>query len=51
MSPDELEYFKHIIQRIYDGRFEEMPLFAQEAVHQGFASIIEKLHETGFMEP
>jgi hypothetical protein len=41
----------NIIEVIYEGRLEEIPLFAQEAVNQGLASLIEKLYESGFMEP
>jgi hypothetical protein len=51
MSPSDVKHFKHIIEVIYEGRLEEIPLFAQEAVNQGLASLIEKLYESGFMEP
>lgn len=50
MSPDDLEHFRKVIQLIHDGRLEEIPLFAQEAVNQGLASLIEKLYESGFMD-
>ncbi len=50
MSSDDVDHFKNIIQIIYDGRLEEVPIFAQEAVNQGLASLIEKLFESGFME-
>lgn len=50
MSPDELAHFQNIIQMIHDGRLEEIPIFVQEAVNQGFASLVEKLYESGFMD-
>jgi len=50
MSAEDLAHFRHVIQMIHDGRLEEIPIFAQEAVNQGLASLIEKLYESGFMD-
>ncbi len=50
MSSDDLTHFQNVIQMIHDGRLEEIPMFAQEAVNQGLASLIEKLYESGFMD-
>ncbi len=50
MSSDDLAHFQNVIQMIHDGRLEEIPMFAQEAVNQGLASLIEKLYESGFMD-
>ncbi|CAF3441584.1 unnamed protein product, partial [Rotaria sp. Silwood2] len=50
MSSAELEHFRNIMQMIHDGRLEEIPIFAQEAVNQGLASLVEKLYESGFMD-
>lgn len=50
MNAADLAHFRNIIQTIHDGRLEEIPMFAQEAVNQGLASLIEKLYESGFME-
>lgn len=50
MSPHEFQHFKNVLQMIHDGRLEEIPLFAQEAVNQGLASLTEKLYESGFMD-
>jgi hypothetical protein len=50
MSSEDLAHFQNIIQMIHDGRLEEIPLYAQEAVNQGLASLIEKLYESGFMD-
>lgn len=50
MSPDDLVHFQNVIQMVHDGRLEEIPMFAQEAVNQGLASLIEKLYESGFMD-
>ncbi|CAF0912726.1 unnamed protein product [Rotaria sordida] len=50
MTPAELTHFQNIIQMIHDGRLEEIPIFAQEAVNQGLASLVEKLYESGFMD-
>ena len=50
MSSDDLVHFQNVIETIHDGRLEEIPKFAQEAVSQGLASLIEKLYESGFME-
>lgn len=50
MSSEELAHFQNIIQMIHDGRLEEIPPFVQEAVNQGFASLVEKLYESGFMD-
>jgi len=50
MSADDLAHFQNVMQTIHDGRLEDIPLFAQEAVNQGLAALIEKLYESGFME-
>jgi len=50
MSSDDLAHFQNVVQMIHDGRLEEIPLFAQEAVNQGLASLIEKLYDSGFMD-
>jgi len=50
MSSDDLVHFRNVMEMIHDGRLEEIPLFAQEAVNQGLASLIEKLYESGFMD-
>jgi hypothetical protein len=50
MSKDDRAHFQNILELIHDGRLEEIPLFVQEAVHHGLASLIEKLYESGFME-
>ncbi|CAF0919463.1 unnamed protein product [Adineta ricciae] len=50
MSSDELAHFQNVIQMIHDGRLEEIPVYAQEAVNQGLASLVEKLYESGFMD-
>jgi hypothetical protein len=50
MSPEDLAHFQNVIQMIHDGRLEEIPLYAQEAVNQGLASLIEKLYDSGFMD-
>ncbi|CAF3015115.1 unnamed protein product [Rotaria socialis] len=50
MPSKDLAHFRRIIQKIHQGLLEEIPLFAQEAVNQGLASLIEKLHKSGFME-
>lgn len=50
MSPEDLAHFRRVMQKIQDGRLEEMPLFAQEAVNQGLAALIEKLNQSGFMD-
>jgi hypothetical protein len=50
MSPDDIVHFRHVIEAIHDGRLEELPIFIQESVNQGLASLIEKLYESGFME-
>jgi hypothetical protein len=50
MSAEDLAHFRNVIQMVHDGRLEEIPLFAQEAVNQGLASLIEKLYESGFMD-
>jgi len=49
MSTEDLTHFQNVLQMIHDGRLEEIPVFAQEAVNQGLASLIEKLYESGFM--
>ena len=50
MSAAELEHFQNVLQIIHDGRLEEIPIFVQEAVSQGLASLVEKLYESGFMD-
>lgn len=50
MSSDDITHFRSVIKIIHDGRLEEIPMFAQEAVNQGLASLIEKLYESGFMD-
>jgi hypothetical protein len=50
MSAEDVTHFQKVIQMIHDGRLEEIPIFAQEAVNQGLASLIEKLYESGFMD-
>lgn len=50
MKATDLAHFRSIIETIHDGRLEDIPMFAQEAVNQGLASLIEKLYESGFME-
>lgn len=50
MSSEDLAHFRNVIQIIHDGRLEEIPLFAQDATNQGFASFVEKLYESGFMD-
>lgn len=50
MSPEDLAHFQNVMEMIHDGRLEEIPMFAQEAVNQGLASLIEKLYQTGFMD-
>jgi len=50
MSSDDLAHFQNVVQMIHDGRLEEIPVYAQEAVNQGLASLIEKLYESGFMD-
>ncbi|CAF3987518.1 unnamed protein product, partial [Adineta steineri] len=36
---DDLAHFRNIFQSIHDGRLEDIPLFAQEAVNQGLAAL------------
>jgi hypothetical protein len=50
MTPEDLAHFRKVIETVHDGRLEEIPMFAQEAVNQGLASLIEKLYESGFMD-
>ncbi|CAF1037240.1 unnamed protein product [Rotaria sp. Silwood1] len=50
MSPEDVAHFRNVVEKIHDGRLEEIPVFAQEAVNQGLASLIEKLYDSGFME-
>ena len=50
MSPEDLAHFRKVIETVHDGRLEEIPMFAQEAVNQGLASLVEKLYESGFMD-
>jgi hypothetical protein len=50
MSSDDLAHFQNVVQMIHDGRLEEIPMYAQEAASQGFASLVEKLYESGFMD-
>ncbi|CAF1470540.1 unnamed protein product, partial [Didymodactylos carnosus] len=39
MSMNDLNHFQNVMVMIHDGRLEEIPLFAQEAVTQGLASL------------
>ena len=50
MSSTDLSHLQNVVQTIHDGQLEELPIFIQEAVNQGFASLIEKLYESGFIE-
>lgn len=50
MSAADVAHFQNVLQMIHDGRLEEIPVFAQEAVNQGLASVVEKLYESGFMD-
>ncbi|CAF0819510.1 unnamed protein product [Adineta steineri] len=50
MSSGDLAHFRNIFQLIHDGRLEDIPLFAQEAVNQGLAALVEKLYDSGFMD-
>jgi hypothetical protein len=50
MSSDDLAHFQNVIEMVHDGRLEDIPMFAQEAVNQGLGSLIEKLYESGFMD-
>ncbi|CAF0811288.1 unnamed protein product [Adineta steineri] len=50
MSSGDLAHFRNIFQLIHDGRLEDIPLFAQEAVNQGLAALVEKLDDSGFMD-
>lgn len=50
MSPNDMAHFRNVIQIIHDGKLEDIPMFVQEAVTQGLASLIQKLYESGFME-
>jgi len=50
MSNEDRQHFKNVLEMIHDGKLEELPIFAQEAVNQGLASLIEKLYESGFMD-
>ncbi len=50
MSSADVVHFQKVIELIHDGRLEELPMFVQEAVNQGLASLIGKLYESGFME-
>ncbi|CAF1003679.1 unnamed protein product [Adineta steineri] len=45
MSSGDLAHFRNIFQLIHDGRLEDIPLFAQEAVNQGLAALVEKLYD------
>ncbi|CAF1151842.1 unnamed protein product [Adineta steineri] len=49
MSSGDLAHFPNIFQLIRDGRLEDIPLFAQEAINQGLAALVEKLYDSGFM--
>ncbi|CAF4091858.1 unnamed protein product [Adineta steineri] len=46
----DLAHFRNIFQLIHDGRLGDIPLFAQEAVNQGLAALVEKLYDSGFMD-
>ena len=50
LTPSDVTHFKTVLETIHQGRLEDIPLFAQEAVSQGLASMVEKLYESGFME-
>jgi hypothetical protein len=50
MSATDRGHLQKIIEVIHDGKLEEIPMFVQEAVNQGLASLIEKLHDSGFIE-
>jgi hypothetical protein len=50
MPSNDLAHLQNVLQTIHDGQLEEIPIFVQEAVNQGLASLIEKLYESGFME-
>ena len=50
MSSMELAHLQNVVQTIHDGQLEELPIFVQEAVNQGLASLIEKLYESGFID-
>ncbi|UJR23435.1 hypothetical protein I4U23_026440 [Adineta vaga] len=50
MSSTDRAHFQSVLQLIHDGRLEEVPLYVQEAVNQGLASLVEKLYDSGFME-
>jgi len=50
LTPDDIAHFRKVIEIVHNGQLEEIPKFAQEAVNQGLASLIEKLYESGFMD-
>ncbi|CAF1503825.1 unnamed protein product [Adineta steineri] len=50
MSSGDLAHFRNIFQLIHDERLKDIPLFAQEAVNQGLAALVEKLYDSGFMD-
>ncbi|CAF1244910.1 unnamed protein product [Adineta ricciae] len=50
MSSSDLAHFQSVLQLIHDGRLEEVPLYVQEAVNQGLASLVEKLYDSGFLD-
>lgn len=50
MSSMDLTHLQNVVQTIHDGQLEELPIYVQEAVNQGLASLIEKLYESGFIE-
>lgn len=50
MSPSDVAHFQKVLETIHDGRLEDIPVFMQEAVNHGLATLIEKLYESGFMD-
>lgn len=49
MTSEDLSHFKNVLETIHEGKLEDIPMFAQEAVNQGLAALIEKLYESGFI--
>ncbi|CAF1160055.1 unnamed protein product, partial [Didymodactylos carnosus] len=50
MSTEDLNHFQHVMVMIHSGHLEEIPFYAQDAVTQGLASLVENLYESGFMD-
>ena len=50
MSPSDVAHLQKVLQTIHDGQLEDTPIFVQEAVNHGLATLIEKLYESGFMD-